>query len=327
MESTITLTQPTKHSSSRDLQRIRRVRCSHLFAQVRAIALLFVDGQEKLSGAYIFDRHYIISLVDRIIDLSRKVVFDASILAPEGMRDCYADFDACKQEAENRFLKNEKMDEAETALDQDSEVFEHTAEYRQLQRVLKWIGGHEAEEGVSIFDFINGTLRHVFRTFEEPERLMQPDCRLTLSVNGHPIHIDYLDMDDGMRDLADRQVSWENLACMPLVELLRGAFKNAPRGPASACGPMWALAGSDALSLFQISPAAPIWLEVSPSMDERSHDVLLFTRVEGFNSNKIPADFRAALTPGEILVWKSESTTGDSQRVLATLGEILFGSV
>ena len=60
---------------------------------------------------------------------------------------------------------------------------------------------------------------------------------------------------------------------------------------------------------------------------DRSHDVLLFTRVEGFNSNKIPADFRAALTPGEILVWKSESTTGDSQRVLATLGEILFGSV
>jgi hypothetical protein len=225
MESTITLTQPTKHPSSHDLQRVRRVRFRHLFAQVRAIVHLFVDGQEKLSGAYIFDRHYIISLVDKIIDLSRKLVFDASILAPEGMRDCYADFDACKQEAENRFLKNEEMDEAETAVDQDSEVFEHTAEYRQLQRVLKWIGGHEAEEGVSIFDFLNGTLRHVFRTFEKPERLMQSDYRLTLSVNGHPIHIDYLDMDDGMRDLADRQVSWEDLACTPLVELLRGALR------------------------------------------------------------------------------------------------------
>ncbi len=77
MESTITLTQPTKHPFSHDLQRIRRVRCGHLFTQVRAIALLFVDGQEKLSGAYIFDRHYIISLVDKIIDLNRKLVFDA----------------------------------------------------------------------------------------------------------------------------------------------------------------------------------------------------------------------------------------------------------
>ena len=324
MESTITLTQSTKHPSSPDLRRVRGVRFRHLFAQVRAIVHLFIDGQEKLSGAYIFDRHYIISLVDRIIDLSRKLVFDASILAPEGIRGCYADFDACKQEAENRFLKHAVMDEAETAADQDSELFESTAEYRQLQLVLKWIGGH-AGERVSIFEFLNGILRHVFRAFEKGDRRMQSDCRLTLSVNGLPIHIEYLNMDGGMRDLADRQVSWKDLACTPLIALLSGALKKAAPGPASACGPMWALAGSDELSLFQISPAAPIWLEVSPSVDDRSCHVLLFTQIEGLNSKKIPADFRAALTPGEILVWKSESANGDIQQVLATLGGILFG--
>ena len=61
-------------------------------------------------------------------------------------------------------------------------------------------------------------------------------------------------------------------------------------------------------------------------MDDRSFDVLLFTQVEGLNFKKIPADFRAALTPGEIRVWKSESTAGDSQHVLTTLGGILFGN-
>jgi hypothetical protein len=75
----------------------------------------------------------------------------------------------------------------------------------------------------------------------------------------------------------------------------------------------------------EVDEAKP--LKVSPSVDERSIDVLLFTQVEGFDSNKIPADFRAVLKPGEILVWKSESTSGDSQRVLKTIGEILFGSV
>jgi hypothetical protein len=321
------LTPSAKHPSSPDLRRIMGVRFRHLFAQVRAIIHLFVDGQEKLGGAYIFDRHYIISLVDKIIDLSRKLVFDASILAPEDMRDCYADFDACKQEAENRFLKHTGMDEAKTAADQGSDVFESTAEYRLLQLVLKWIGGHEGKEQVSIFEFLNETTRHVFRTFEEGERRMQSDYRLTLSVDGPPIHIEYLDVDGGMRNLADdRQVSWEDLACTPLIDLLSGALKKVAPGPASACGPLWALAGSDGLSLFQISPEAPIWLEVSPSVDDRSFDVLLFTQVEGLNFKKIPADFRAALTPGEIRVWKSESTAGDSQHVLTTLGGILFGN-
>jgi hypothetical protein len=219
------------------------------------------------------------------------------------------------------------MDETETAVAQGSEVFEHTAEYRQLQRVLKWIGGHEAGERVSIFEFINGTLRHVFMTFEEREDRAPSDYRLILSANGLSIHIEYLDMDGGMRDLALRQASWEDLACTPLVELLRGTLKNGARGTASAWGTMWALAGSDALSLFQISPAALTWLEISPSVDERSCDVLLFTQFEGLYSRKIPADFRAALTSGEILAWKSQATSGDSQRLLRALGGILFGSV
>jgi hypothetical protein len=325
MESTITLTQSTKHPSSPDLQRVRGVRFRHLFAHFHAIVCLYIDGQEKLSGAYIFDRHYIISLVDKTIDLSRKLVFDASILAPEGIRGRYADFDACKQEAENRFLKHAVMDEADTAT-QKSEAFESTAEYRQLQLVLEWIGGHQAEKRVSIFEFLNGILRHVFRTFEKSEHRMQPDYRLTLSVNGLPIHIEYLNMDWSIRDMADRQISWEDLACAPLIALLKGALKKAAQRPASASGPMWALAGSDELSLFQVSSAAPIWLEVSPSVDDRSCHVLLFSQIEGLNSNKIPADFRAALTPGEILVWESESATGDIQQVLTTLGGILFGN-
>lgn len=326
MESTIMLTPSTKHPSSPDLRRVRVVRVRHLFAQVSAIVHLFIDGQEKLSGAYIFDRHYIISLVDKIIDLSRKLVFDASILAPEDMRDCYADFDACKQEAENRFLKQAVMDQADTAADQGSQVFESTAEYHQLQLVLNWIGGHEAGERVSIFEFINGTLRHVLRVFENDQRQMQSDCRLTLSVNGLPIHIEYLNVDGGMREQTDRQVSLEDLTCTPLIALLRGALEEAAPGPASAWGPMWALGGSDELSLFQTSPTAPFWLEVSPAMDDRSCRVVLFTQIEGLNFKKMPADLRADLTPGEILVWKSESAIGDIQQMLTSLGGILFGS-
>ena len=88
-----------------------------------------------------------------------------------------------------------------------SDVFESTAEYRLLQLVLKWIGGHEGKEQVSIFEFLNETTRHVFRTFEEGERRMQSDYRLTLSVDGPPIHIEYLDVDGGNAQPGRRQAS------------------------------------------------------------------------------------------------------------------------
>ena len=47
--------------------RIRSVRFRKLLENTRGIIDLFDDGREKLEGEFIYDRQYVVSLVDKVI--------------------------------------------------------------------------------------------------------------------------------------------------------------------------------------------------------------------------------------------------------------------
>jgi len=83
---------------------IQTIRFRELLRKTQALMHLIDDGQEKLSGEYILDFHYIASLIENIIDNLRLLVFNACVLVPEGGEALYLSYDAHRATARNMLL-------------------------------------------------------------------------------------------------------------------------------------------------------------------------------------------------------------------------------
>jgi hypothetical protein len=295
----------------------------HMLDQAHAVIDLCADGREKLTGAYIFDRHYIFSLVDKIIDLSREMVFDASVIAPDGIRSSYAAFDNCKSAAEKLFLKNTDIEDTDDAAD----GFEDTAEYRLLQQALDWIGCPEEKPGVSVIGLLDRVLRHVFGAFEKSAAASPLPYRLDIPCTGITHRIACVDMDGAVRSGADPSVSLDDLQCRPLSLLVAGACPDG-NPPASPGKPpvknWWALAGSEDVSLFGTAAGSPVWLDAEVAADDDGGHVLLWSAVHKIDPTAISPYCRAALPSAQVLLWKPGTRDGDPDQVLTSLAGVLL---
>jgi len=323
MKPSATLARSPEGKSDRVALRLSSVRMKHMLDQAHAIIDLCADGREKLTGAYIFDRHYIFSLVDRIIDLSREMVFDASVTAPDGIRSSYAAFDNCKSAAEKLFLKNTDTEDADDAAD----GFEDTVEYRLLQRALNWIGCPEETPGVSVIGLLDRVLRHVFGAFEKSATASLMPYRLDIPCAGITHRIACVDMDGAVRSGADQSLSLDDLQCRPLSLLVAGACPDADPAPSSDNRPVknwWALAGSEDVSIFGTAAGSPVWLDADITADDDGGHVLLWSTAHKIDPTAMPPDCRAALPSAEVLLWKSGTPDGDPDQVLTSLAGVLL---
>ncbi len=317
MKPLATLTRTPEAKSDKVSLRLQSVRLKHLLDQARAVIELCADGREKLTGAYIFDRHYIFSLVDKIIDLARELVFDASVIAPDGIRTCYTAFDNCKAAAEELFLKNAPPEDPGTAADD----FEDTVEYRLLQRALDWIGCPEEKQQASVVGLLDRVLRHIFDAFEKRAAAITMPYRLDIPCAGVVHRIACMDMDGAVRSAADTPLSLDDLRCRPLSLLAEGACADAGARPSSGDRTVrkwWALAGGEDVSLFSAEAGVPAWLDADLTAADDAGHVLLWA-AEGNVDPALPPHCRAALPSGEILLWKAGAQATDLAQVLTSL--------
>lgn len=329
MKPSATLTRSSEGKSGKTSLRLNSVRTKHMFEQAHAIIDLCADGREKLTGTYIFDGHYIFSLVDRIIDHSREMVFDASIIAPDGSRTCYAAFDNCKSAAEKLFLKKAAPESGDTPANDSADGFESTAEYRLLHQALDWIGCHDKEAGMSVIELLNRVLRHVLSAFEKTAKLSQTSYRLDIACPGIVHRIACMDMGGAVRSATGSAVPLDDLQCRPLALLVRESCSESDPAPSSGSQPVknwWALAGSRELSLFGAAAGAPVWLDVVLPVDDSTGHVLLWSPADKVDLPEMPPDCRAAMSSAEVMLWKSGRRNADLGRVLTAMaGGLLAG--
>ncbi len=137
-----------KHSGIRDFC-IQTIRFKKLLENTTALLDLFEDGNEKLSGEYILDRHYVTSLIDSVIEKLGMVVYDACTLAPEKGELLYAQYDTHKLKAEKLIEQKSTLEKRERS---DIGIPEQTPlvypEYRLLSETLEWLNGKESQTTV-----------------------------------------------------------------------------------------------------------------------------------------------------------------------------------
>lgn len=72
---------------------IQQIRLGQFIEDAKKLLALFDDGREKALGEYIFDRHYVVTLIERVVEGLGMMVYDASVLVPEYGKEFYRIYD------------------------------------------------------------------------------------------------------------------------------------------------------------------------------------------------------------------------------------------
>ena len=173
--------------------RLQTIRLKKMLENTRGVIDLIDDGKEKLSGEYIFDRYYNVSLVDKIIERTREVVFDSSVLVPEGSQELYSSFDECKKFAEKSLLIPFTQKNITYPQNHDDEGFEDTPEYKMLTNALSWAGNFGQENENSVMAIVSNAFDHIFLCFEKNKSAINSTYQLEIESHGFTNHIALVD--------------------------------------------------------------------------------------------------------------------------------------
>ncbi len=308
--------------------RLQTVRLKKMLENVRSIIDLFEDGKEKLSGEYIFDQHYNVSMVDKIIERSRRAVFDASVLMPEGNQKFYAAFDKCRRFADE-FLSAPSAIKDENNVNQqyhDPDAFENTAEYKTLTKVLDWIEGSAEKDVNSAMTIITSLFDNFFSSLEKGKSPASGTYKLEIQHPAFTNHIELTDLGGGIREKQNGSYAIDDLECKPLQLILKGIFGEEKISSSSdETARNWSAIITDShLSLRSLDSAHSIFLETTLMNNINSDFTFLYSKSTSLAENHLPQNFHIKKTPLGYMIWSYGRDWYDLEKDIILLGNTLF---
>lgn len=134
---------------------IQQIRFQQFIENAKKLLDLFEDGREKALEEYIFDRHYVITLIDRVVERLGMMVYDACVLVPESGKEFYLVYDqqviTAKRLLDLRSSgKENRLPETMTFETSDST----DPEYQLLFKALHWFNGKEDALDSTVMQFM-----------------------------------------------------------------------------------------------------------------------------------------------------------------------------
>lgn len=293
-----------------------------LLENARAVMNLMEDGREKLREEYIFDRHYVTSLVDGVIERAGMMAFDASVLVPEGGEAVFLLHDRLKTEAISLFLNNEGANH-EAIANQMPGPLPEEPELRMLACVIAWMSGTLPGDRPSMMAFI----RKVFDT-AAPAVLAAHDpgaakTTLTWECGGVANQVAVADLEAGSNSPAPE--NWREVECRPLELLLTGPETTEPTGGKTASIRHWAaVTAKDRLSLRRLDPGFRIDLETNVSGHLDADFIFLFAEHPAQLAPFLPEGFHLEKTAVGEMAWRYDTPGQDLETGLARIGSALL---
>lgn len=121
-----------KPGRARDTTRLLKLRCTRFRQLIRNYGRVLdaiADAADKQDGEYIFDRQYVVSLSEMVIDLADAIVFDLNVLTHQRCADFYRALDRFRIEA--RELIAAERDAGRKRDDDEQAVFRTLSALRQ----------------------------------------------------------------------------------------------------------------------------------------------------------------------------------------------------
>ncbi len=298
--------------------RLQAARFRKMLDNARSLLALMADGREKRAGEYIFDKQYVMSLVDNLLERAGMLVLDACALVPRGGETLLSGFDRQKGYAGREFFAAEIVSEPEAAVE---------PELALLSQVLAW-----CEESTDVRrEPLMGLVRQAFdHVFESSNR--DGDPWPGLLDDSPSIH-----RTDGLRLLVIPEFgdgSASALApnrplppCRPFGALLPiGPDGAGGRARSGAAATRWlAVMSEERLLLRGLSDGRQTW--VAAAMTGRVQSDFAFAFLpRGLNPDELKAEqLHLDETSLGTMAWCERAPTEVLERCLAALGRTVFG--
>jgi len=310
---------------------IQTIRFKKFLENARALLDLFEDGREKAFGEYIFDRHYVVSLIDSVIERLGMMVYDACVLVPKSGEELYAAYDKHKLAASN-LIGSAASANAVGTPENSSPVTPDTSgsqepEYQLLAEVLRWFNGKGVNAGTTVMDFMKQTFFFVIQGLESSENMKNRSMFENCGVRASDMEIYLVDLWKDAKNLPEERRSTIDFKSVPFRHLLMDAGgKDAKSGQEKIQnGVLWAAAVSEyQLSLNLLKPDFKFRLETLASGYEQSDFIFIFADNTTTLDSIVPAGFHIENTDYGQFAWNLDISTKTIEDSLMVIGRNLF---
>jgi len=314
-----------KHSGIRNFC-VHTIRFKKLLENATALLDLFEDGNEKLSGEYILDRHYVTSLIDSVVEKLGMIVYDACTLAPEKGELLYAQYDTHKLKAEKLIEQDNTLEKKEIS---NNDILESTPliypEYQLLSDTLKWL--NREESGTTVMDLAKQTLLNGIGGIESMDSLKDEIIFKLDGLKNQGSNIYLIDLWKDPFNPLKKPRSLDDIDSVPFKRLLSDIanYDSSTTSTFSAKSITWAAAASEhEISLNTLNSDFSFRLDAVISGYEDLDYIFVFTD-NSFNTDHIiPQGFYTEKTSYGQLSWKRYVSAQTIEDNLITIGSNLL---
>jgi len=292
---------------------------------MRGIINIIRDGKDKLQEEYIFDRHYVLSLLDGVLENAAMMAFNASVLAPTAGREIYSRLDDCRKFAQEEFLESTepRLDIFSLA----SDCRDKDPETQMLSAVVNWLTGPMAEDRPAMMDFIRYVSDAVMENCRKTDLIQKISPFVGKVKLSDDAFLRAVDINEASSEKNDGFVSLSDIPCRPFGLMVLGFVeRNAPgEFPVQASEvDRWMIFDEEAVSLRLLCDNRRIHLEASFSGDVASDYVFLYSRKPFDLKRTLPQGFWVEETGQGALAWSYDVPTDNLEKKLIQLGSMLL---
>jgi hypothetical protein len=306
--------------------RIQALRFRNLLENARAVYDCLRDGEEKLGGEHIFDRHFVVSLVDAVLESLGKAVFDACILSPSSAELLCSLYDRQKH-ASRGLLLEDAAARSETESSVLRPELREYPEFRLLAGAVAWLKGSGGTNGGDALGLLRTAIEHAAHGLQSAREFRVPHRTIRLAAGGALNLLRIVSHGGGLRASPGPELALRDLRSKPLGLMLIGGDCR-PAGDAESgkaeLREWYALAGEEKLDLWTGRGAGDLRLHASLCGQAGADFIFLFAGASIDPGEFVPEGFR--MERGELgtACWSLGGTGGDLENDLMRLGRWLF---
>ena len=301
------------------------VRFRKFLENMRGVINLIEDAKDKIREEYIFDRQYVLSLVDGVLEGMAMMAFNASVLSPETGREIYLQLDRHKKFALQEFLESRNLRTECFAI--PISCTDADPETQSLHALLNWFSGPLPGGQPAVMDFIRKVTDGVLGNCRKEAMIKRAHSFAgEMKLNEHD-RLTLVDVGRILSPKTAKSVSARDIRCRPFGLLFVGFLEGAEatgNHKAESSSSRWMLFDEEEISLRMRRDNTKIHLEAALCGNVASDFIFLY-----FQN---PHDLRSVLPEGSwvektgqgTLAWIYDVPTDYLEKRLIQLGSLLL---